>query len=37
MAFTYHHLAEADLRAAMAERRCAENDQLMVSGRRPQC
>jgi hypothetical protein len=37
MAFTYHHLDEPDVRTAMVELWCAENEQLLISGRRAEC
>jgi hypothetical protein len=37
MAFTYHHLDEPDVRTAMVELWNLENEQLLISGRRPEC
>lgn len=37
MAFTYHHLDEPDVRAAMVEFWTTENDTLLASGRRAEC
>jgi len=37
MAFTYHHLDDAEVRAAMVELWAAENEELLASGRRPEC
>jgi hypothetical protein len=37
MAFTYHHLDEDDVRAAMVRLWNLENEQLVISGRRPEC
>jgi hypothetical protein len=37
MAFTYHHLDEEDVRAALVELWNAENEQLLISGRRSEC